>query len=179
MCVRSHVRWRVYACLYILYVFRNTSVHTHTRLVTIHPLWLTLPRPQTRVLHWCVADESSSLVLYCSETTLTGESRFHISPPGDLNLWPLWREANRLVHWTSETWWESCETAGSPQGSPPPPPAANSVGCEARRETCIECETGIEKLCEIKWECHIVSMRAYWQLGTKPCWWSITSGSPM
>jgi hypothetical protein len=27
----------------------------------------------------------------------------------------LWREANRLVHWTSETWWESCEIAGSPQ----------------------------------------------------------------
>jgi hypothetical protein len=63
----------------------------------------------------------------------------HMYPPGDLNLWPLWWEANRLVHWTSETWWESCEIAGSPQGSPP---AADSVGCEARRETCSERETG-------------------------------------
>jgi hypothetical protein len=65
----------------------------------------------------------------------------------------LWREANRLVHWTSETWWEACEIAGSPQGSPP---AADSVGCEARRETCSERETGTGKLCEIKWDCHIV-----------------------
>jgi hypothetical protein len=32
----------------------------------------------------------------CSETMLTGESWFHIStPPGDLNLCPLWREADR------------------------------------------------------------------------------------
>ncbi len=39
----------------------------------------------------------------------------HKYPPGGLNLCPLWREANRLVHWTSETWWKSCEIAGSPQ----------------------------------------------------------------
>ncbi len=102
----------------------------------------------------------------CSETTLTGESRFHLStPPGDLNLWPLWREANRVVHWTSETWWESCEIAGSPQGSPP---AADSVGCEARRETCSECETGTGKLCEIKRDCHIVGTRASDSLGRSP-----------
>ncbi len=60
-------------------------------------------------------DDQSRRGHQCSVTTLTGESRFHISPPGDLNLWPLWREANRLVYWTSETWWESCEIAGSPQ----------------------------------------------------------------
>ncbi len=41
----------------------------------------------------------------------------HKYPPGDLNLWPLWQEANRLVHWTSETWWESWEIAGSRQDS--------------------------------------------------------------
>ncbi len=63
-------------------------------------------------------DDQSCRGHQCSETTLTGESRFHTStPPGDLNLGSLWREANRLVHWTSETWWESCEIAGSPQGN--------------------------------------------------------------
>ncbi len=30
-------------------------------------------------------------------------------------------------------------------------------GCEARRETCSERETGTGKLCEIKWDCHIVT----------------------
>ncbi len=29
-----------------------------------------------------------------------------------------------------------------------PPPAADSVGCEARRETCSERETGTGKLCD-------------------------------
>ncbi len=62
-------------------------------------------------------DDQSRRGHQCSDTMLTGESQFHIStPPGDLNLWPLVREANRLVHWTSETWWGSCEIAGSPQG---------------------------------------------------------------
>jgi hypothetical protein len=41
-----------------------------------------------------------------------------------------------------------------------PPPAADSVGCEARRETCGERETGTGKLCEIKWDYHIVGTRA-------------------
>jgi hypothetical protein len=49
------------------------------------------------------------------------------------------------------------EIAGSPQGSPP---AADSVGCEAGRRTCSEHETGTEKLCEIKWDYHIVGTRA-------------------
>jgi hypothetical protein len=51
-------------------------------------------------------DDQSRRVHQCSKTTLKGESWFHISPPGDLNLGPLWQEANRLVHWTSETWWD-------------------------------------------------------------------------
>ncbi len=60
-------------------------------------------------------DDQSRQGHQCSETMLTEESWFHISTPlGILNLGPLWREANRLVHWTSETWWESCEIAGSP-----------------------------------------------------------------
>jgi hypothetical protein len=58
-----------------------------------------------------------------------------------------------LTHWTSETVCEYGEIAGSLQGSPP---AANYVGRKARRRTCIECETGTEELCGIKWDYHIV-----------------------
>ncbi len=42
------------------------------------------------------------------------------------------------------------------------PPAADSVGCEARRRTCREREPGTEKLCEIKWDYHIVSSDSFW-----------------
>jgi hypothetical protein len=49
------------------------------------------------------------------------------------------------------------EIAGSRQGSSS---AANSVSCEAVRETCSERETGTGKLCEIKWDYHINGMRA-------------------
>jgi hypothetical protein len=52
----------------------------------------------------------------CSETTLAGESRFHTSTP--LGIWtqvPCERGSKRVVHWTSETWWESSEIAGAPQ----------------------------------------------------------------
>ncbi len=80
----------------------------------------------------------------CSKTTLTGESRFHISIPQGIRT--------RVVHWTHEIWWEGSEIAGSPQGSPP---AADSVGYEAGRETCSERETGTGMLCEIKWDYHI------------------------
>jgi hypothetical protein len=40
----------------------------------------------------------------CSETTLTGESWFHISTPQV--IWPgsLVTGSKRVVHWTSETW---------------------------------------------------------------------------
>jgi hypothetical protein len=78
----------------------------------------------------------------CSETSLTGESRFQLSiPPEDLNLRPLWREANRLVHWTSETWWDSCEIAGSPQGSPP---AADSVVVKTEGRPAVSVKPGQE-----------------------------------
>ncbi len=65
--------------------------------------------------------------------------------------------SKQVVHWTSETWYECSEIAGSPQGSPP---AANYVGCEPGRRTCNERETGIEELCEIKWDYHIVDTTA-------------------
>ncbi len=84
---------------------------------------------------------------YCSETSLTGESRFHISTP--LGIWT----------------WVPCDgkKTGSPLGQldmvrmkwdcrlSTGPPAADSVGCEVGWETCSERETGIGKLCEIKW----------------------------
>ncbi len=62
--------------------------------------------------------------LYCSETTLTGESRFHISPPRGFEPTSLVMGSKWVVHWTGGTWWEWSEIAGSPQGSPP---AADSV----------------------------------------------------
>ncbi len=54
-------------------------------------------------------------LLYCSETTLTGESRFHISPPRGFEPVSLVAGSKQVVHWTSETWRESCEIAGSAQ----------------------------------------------------------------
>ncbi len=43
------------------------------------------------------------------------------------------------------------------QGSPP---ATDYAGCEARKRTCSEHETGTEELCEIKWDYHIVGTTA-------------------
>ncbi len=54
----------------------------------------------------------------CSETTLTGGSRFHISPPRSFGPGSLVTGSKRVVRWTSETWWEWSEIAISPQGSP-------------------------------------------------------------
>jgi hypothetical protein len=65
--------------------------------------------------------------------------------------------SKRVDHWTIGTVYECSEIAGSPQGSPP---AADHVGCEARRRTCSERETGTEELCEIKWDYHTVGMMA-------------------
>jgi hypothetical protein len=87
----------------------------------------------------------------CSKTTLTGESQFHLSTPLGIEARSLMMGSKRVVYWTSQTLCECSEIAGSPQGSPP-----SSVGCEAGRRTCRERETGIEELCEIKWDYHIV-----------------------
>jgi hypothetical protein len=40
----------------------------------------------------------------CSETTLTGESWFHISIPLGIEPRSLMTGSKRVVHWTSETW---------------------------------------------------------------------------
>jgi hypothetical protein len=53
----------------------------------------------------------------CSETTLTGESRFHIHVSTRLDIKPgsLITGSKGLTHWTSETVWECSEIAGSAQ----------------------------------------------------------------
>ncbi len=51
----------------------------------------------------------------CSETTLTGESRFHTSIPLWLELGPLVTGSIGLTHWTSETVCEYSEIAGFAQ----------------------------------------------------------------
>ncbi len=48
----------------------------------------------------------------CSETTLTGESQFHISPRRGFVPGSLVTGSIRVVHWTSETWWEWSEITG-------------------------------------------------------------------
>jgi hypothetical protein len=96
-------------------------------------------------------------ISHCSETMLTGESQFHINIPLGIEPGPLMKGSERVDFWTSETWYERSEIAGSPQGSLP---AADYVGCEARRRTCSECEIGTEELCEIKWDYHTGRTRA-------------------
>jgi hypothetical protein len=62
----------------------------------------------------------------------TGESRFHISTPLGILPRSLMTESKQVDHLTRGTVCECSEIAGSPQGSPP---AADYVGCEARRMT--------------------------------------------
>jgi hypothetical protein len=60
-------------------------------------------------------DDQSRRGHQCSKTSLTGESRFHISPPRGFEPRSLVTRSKGLVHWTSKTWWEWNEIAGSPQ----------------------------------------------------------------
>ncbi len=53
----------------------------------------------------------------CSETTLTGESWFHISTPLGTKPGSLMTGTKGLTHWTSETVHECSEIAGSPQSN--------------------------------------------------------------
>ncbi len=88
---------------------------------------------------------------------LAGESRFYTSIPLGIEPRSLMTGSKWVDHWTSGTVYESSEISGSPQGSPR---AADYVGCEARRRTSSKSETGTGKLCEIKWDYHIVSTTA-------------------
>ncbi len=51
----------------------------------------------------------------CSETMLTGASRYHLSTPLGVEPGSLMTGRKRVVLWTSETWCECSEIAGSPQ----------------------------------------------------------------
>ncbi len=56
----------------------------------------------------------------CSETTLTGESWFHILhkyPPWGFEPRSLMTGSKQVVHWTSETWWECRLSTGLPPSS--------------------------------------------------------------
>ncbi len=53
----------------------------------------------------------------CSETTLTGESQFHISTPLGIEHRSLMTGSKRVDHWTSGTVCECSEIAGSSQTS--------------------------------------------------------------
>jgi hypothetical protein len=53
----------------------------------------------------------------CSETTLTGESQFHISTPLGIEPGSLMTGSKWVDHWTSGTVCECSEIAGSPQSA--------------------------------------------------------------
>jgi hypothetical protein len=63
--------------------------------------------------------EEKKFKRYCSETTLTGESQFHITTPLGIEPRSLMTGSKQVNHWTSGTVCGCSETAGSPQGSPP------------------------------------------------------------
>jgi hypothetical protein len=54
----------------------------------------------------------------CSETMLTGESRFHIITPLGIEPGSIMTGSKRVDQWTNGTVYECSEIAGSPQGSP-------------------------------------------------------------
>jgi hypothetical protein len=62
-----------------------------------------------------------------SETTLTGESRFHLSTTLGIEPGSLMRGSKQVDHWTRGTVCEYSEIAGSPQDSPPPQQPTMSV----------------------------------------------------
>jgi hypothetical protein len=62
-------------------------------------------------------DDQSRQGHQCSETTLTGESWFHISTLLGIEPGSLMTGSKRVEHWTSGTVCECSEIAGSPQYS--------------------------------------------------------------
>jgi hypothetical protein len=97
---------------------------------------------------------SGTEVYVCSETTLTGESRFHISTPLGIEPGSLLTRYKRVAHWTSETWYECSEIAGSPQGSSQQP-TMSVVKPEGGSTARVKLG---QKSCEIKWDYHFVGM---------------------
>ncbi len=56
--------------------------------------------------------------IVCSKTTLTGDTRFHISTLLGIEPGSLMMGSERVDHWTSGTVCKYSEIAGYPQGSP-------------------------------------------------------------
>ncbi len=83
--------------------------------------WLTPFTEENYCTSMCCLSSSfeftTTLFWNCSETKLTGESRFHTSTPRGFEPGSLVMGSKQVVHWTSETWWESSEIAGSRQNS--------------------------------------------------------------
>ncbi len=65
------------------------------------------------IISACIRNLPAGEVYCCSETMLTGESQFHTSTPRGFEPGSLVTGSKRVVHWTSETWWEWSEIAGS------------------------------------------------------------------
>jgi hypothetical protein len=86
---------------------------------------------------------------------LTGQSQFHISTPLGVQPGSLMTGSKRVDHWTSGTVYKCCETAGSPQGSPP---TADYVCVKAEGGPAASVKPG--ELCEIQWDYHIVGTMA-------------------
>ncbi len=70
---------------------------------------LVMVRDEAR-LRWCHSDQSRR-GHQCSETTLTGESQFHISTPPGIEPGSLMTGSKRMDHWTSGTVGECSEIA--------------------------------------------------------------------
>ncbi len=85
---------------------------------------------------------TTSLCWSCSETTQTGESRFHISTPQ--RIWIRVPCDGKQTGSPLDQWdmvrmkWDSSLSTGFPA-------AADSIGCEAGRKTCSKHETGTYK----------------------------------
>jgi hypothetical protein len=94
---------------------------------------------------------------FCSETMLTGESRFHRSTPQ--GIW-TWVPCDGKQTGSPLDQWDMVKMKWDCKLSTGLPPSSRLRGCGAGRETCSERETGTGKLCEFKWDYHIVGTRA-------------------
>ncbi len=71
-------------------------------------VWLSHCRHEGR-LRWGHRNDQICQGHQCSETSLTGEPRLHISPPQGFEPRPLWREAKGLSTGPVRHWWPWCD----------------------------------------------------------------------
>ncbi len=89
-------------------------IHCHTRGEHLQSAnMLAFLTPFGALKRFCFAFKSA-----CRETTLTGESRFHLSTPLGNEPGSLMTRSKQVDHWTNGTVYEYSGIAGSPQGSP-------------------------------------------------------------